>query len=309
MLKRGVQKKESVNIIKSISDTTGSISDTTASISDTAGSISDTAGSISDTSGSISDTAGSISDTTGSISDTAGSISDKSGSISDSSVGISDTSDCEKSPIYNPSNNYIEMDNLNLTIEDVCHPYDGYNEFYEKPKINKLPGGKRYQKDGDRLEKAFFNSLPKTIKKNISVNIKPRYPNGNVIVEFDMIYKSESSKRIISFEIKGVNKHTTDDLERQNKLISQALRQKKYLIDNYSDYSIETVYCFVTGFNKDNEVMQKDDEWKKVASGDIKKPLDRDFIKKIKQNNIAVAIGETPQHCAKKALLMMNLLR
>jgi len=288
MLKRGVQKKESVNIIKSISDTAGSISDTAGSISDTAGSISDTAGSISDTAGSISDTAG---------------------SISDSSVGISDTSDCEKSPIYNPSNNYIEMDNLNLTIKDVCHSYDGYNEFYEKPKNNKLPGGKRYQKDGDRLEKAFYNSLPKTIKKNISVNIKPRYPNGNVIVEFDMIYKSESSKRIISFEIKGVNKHTTDDLERQNKLISQALRQKKYLIDNYSDYSIETFYCFVTGFNKDNEVMQKDDEWKKVASGDIKKPLDRDFIKKIKQNNIAVAIGETPQHCAKKALLMMNLLR
>jgi len=336
MLKKVVPKKESENITKrifhtfagishtagSISDTAGSISDTAGSISDTAGSISDTAGSISATAGSISDTAGSISDTAGSISDTAGSISepigsisdtagsisDTLGSISDSSVGISDESENEKSPICNAINNYTEIDNFNLT-KDVCHSYDGYNEYYEKPKSNKLPGGKRYQKDGYRLEKAFYNSLPKTIKKNISVNIKPRYPNGNVIVEFDMIYKSESSKRIISFEIKGVNKHTTNDLERQNKLISQALRQKKYLIENYSDYSIETVYCFVTGVNKDSEEKCQTDEWKKVVSCDIKKSLDRDFIKKIKQNNIAVAIGETPQHCAKKALLMMNLLR
>lgn len=181
----------------------------------------------------------------------------------------------------------------------------------EDKKIFKLPGGKRYQKDGDRLEKAFYNSLPKNIKNKISVNIKPRYSNGNVIVEFDMIYRSDSSKRIVSFEIKGVNKHTTDNIERQNKLISQGLRQKKYLLENFSDYNIDIVYCFVTGINKRTEEtkINKDTEWKCVYSNEQKKSLDNDFLKKIKLNGINVAIGETPMQCAKKALKMMNLLR
>lgn len=228
-------------------------------------------------------------------------------SISLDTLASPDISDYEKSSEYNSSNDCIEEDIY--FSEDVYNSYDEPYKFYENSKNNKLPGGKRYQKDGYRLEKAFYNNLPTTIKKHISVNIKPRYPNGKVIVEFDMIYKSEITKKIISFEIKGVNKNTTDDLERQNKLISQALRQKKYLMENFSDYSIETIYCFITGVNKDNEEMNQGDEWKKVKSYEIKKPLDRDFIKKIKQNNITVAIGETPQHCAKKALLMMNLLR
>jgi hypothetical protein len=175
----------------------------------------------------------------------------------------------------------------------------------------KLPGGRRYQKDGNRLEKAFFNILPKTIKKDVRVNVKPLYLNGNAIIEFDMIYMSDSSKRIISFEIKGVNKYTTDDYNRQTKLLSQGLRQKKYLIENYNDYNINIIYCFVIGkTNKNNKNTKKtlsDSEWKSVLPVDITKSLDINFIKKLKNNGINVAIGETPQHCVNKALLIMNL--
>lgn len=227
-----------------------------------------------------------------------------------SSESTSETSDNDKSPVFTAYKYKDDISNLTLNVSHSL--YDGYGECYDiKPKSIKLPGGKRYQKDGDRLEKAFYNSLPEKIKKNINVNVKPRHPNGNVIVEFDMIYKSDSSKIIISFEIKGVNRNTTGNIERQNKLISQGLRQKKYLSDTYSDYKVETVFCFVIGNYKHTEEnnSSSEDEWKKVSSYDIKKPLDGDFIKKIKQNNIKIAIGETPQHCAKKALIMMKLLR
>ena len=176
----------------------------------------------------------------------------------------------------------------------------------------KLPGGKKYQKDGARLENAFYNGLSKRIKNNISVNVKPRHSNGNVIVEFDMIYQSDSSKRVISFEIKGVNPNTINNLERQKKLISQGLRQKIYLEENYSGYKVDCVYCFVTGKIKTfeiNEESQINSEWKSVTTVRSKPILDIDFIKKIKTNGISVAIGETPQQCSKNALLMLNLLR
>ena len=195
----------------------------------------------------------------------------------------------------------------------------------------KLPGGKKYQKDGVRLENAFYNGLPKKIKNNISTNVKPRYSNGNVIVEFDMIFQSNSSKRIISFEIKGVNPNTINNLDRQQKLIAQAIRQKKYLEENFSDYKVDCVYCFVTGKIK-NEILKKSEpkpetnsdsdshshsdsdsesesEWKSITIVKHNPLLDPEFIKKIKSNNIKVAIGETPQQCAKNALIMLNLLR
>jgi hypothetical protein len=187
----------------------------------------------------------------------------------------------------------------------------------------KLPGGKKYQKDGARLETAFYNGLPKWIKKYLSVNVKPRYKNGNVIVEFDMIYQSDSSKRIISFEIKGVNPNTINNLERQKKLLSQGIRQKKYLEENYSGYKIDCVYCFVTGKIKTSEIVEEFEiseeetpsEWKFVkiprtkSSSQTKSILDGDFINRIKLNGIGVAIGETPQQCAKNALFSLNLLR
>jgi len=176
----------------------------------------------------------------------------------------------------------------------------------------KLPGGKKYQKDGARLETAFYNGLPKWIKKYFSVNVKPRHDNGNVVVEFDMIYTSDSSKRIISFEIKGVNPNTINNLERQRKLISQGTRQKKWLSENYSDYKVDTIYCFVTGKIKTTEIIeesQTNSDWKSVTIVRNKPNLDTEFIKKIKDNGICVAIGETPQQCAKNALSILNLLK
>lgn len=230
------------------------------------------------------------------------------------------------SPILSYALDSVEMYNLEKDLH--------YKETSKKKKyideadfLNpnwKLPGGKKYQKDGVRLENAFYNGLPKRIKNNISVNVKPRYPNGNVIVEFDMIYQSDSSKRIISFEIKGVNPNTINNLERQRKLISQGIRQKKYLEENFSGYKVDCVYCFVTGKIKTSEIIgqpeiveepETSSEWKSVRIVRTKptvraKPiLDADFIDKIKLNGIGVAIGETPQQCAKNALLTLNLLR
>ena len=209
---------------------------------------------------------------------------------------------------------YVMSDSTEYTLGDdeKYNEYE-YDNYEDTLKPWKLQMGKKPQKGGDRLEKAFYNSLPKNIKNSISVNYKPRYPNGNVIVEFDMIYRSDSSKIIISFEIKGVNKYTIDNRERQNKLISQGLRQKKYLSDTFSDYKVETIYCFVTGQNKssdsDEKISKETTEWKSVNISNTKKKLDNEFIKRIKQNNINVAIGETPLQCAKKAIHMMGLLR
>jgi hypothetical protein len=174
----------------------------------------------------------------------------------------------------------------------------------------KLPGGKRYQKDGVRLENAFYKGLPKKFQHCVTVNVKPKLPNGNVVVEFDMIYQSDSSKRIASFEVKGVNPRTINNLERQKKLIEQGLRQKTYLENNYPDYKIDCIYCFVTGKIKDKiEEPISESEWRTVTITKNKSVLDNEFIKKIRANGISVAIGETPQQCAKNALTILGLLR
>lgn len=183
----------------------------------------------------------------------------------------------------------------------------------------RLPGGKKYQQDGARLENAFFNSLPTKIKNNISTNVTPKTSAGNIIVEFDMVYQSDSSKRIIAFEIKGVNPYTINNLDRQEKLLAQGIRQKKYLEYNFPHYKIDCVYCFVTGKIR-HETLEEfssfsdfdsdsDFEWKTVAISKHKSILDHEFVKNIKSNGVKVAIGESPQQCAKNALLMLNLLK
>ena len=162
------------------------------------------------------------------------------------------------------------------------------------------------------MENAFYNGLPKKIKNSVSLNVKPKSLDGNIIVEFDMIYQSDSTKRIISFEIKGVNPYTINNLARQKKLILQGTRQKNYLEENYSNYKVDCIYCFVTGKIKpDNEENEKDidSEWKSITVNKTKSILDQDFIKKIKANGLEVAIGETPLQCAKNALLALNLLK
>ncbi len=238
---------------------------------------------------------------------------------SSSSISVSDDkSESDDKSIDNPDSPILQCGNINLDEFDILD--FGKSAFSKNPHLNetdflnpnwKLPGGKKYQKDGVRLENAFYNGLPKRIKSSISTNVKPRSSNGNVIVEFDMIYQSDSSKRIISFEIKGVNPKTINNLDRQKKLIAQCIRQKKYLEENFSNYKVDCVYCFVTGKVK-NEIVEKSEgnsEWVSVTITKQKPILDPEFVKKIKSNGISVAIGETPQQCAKNALIMLNLLR
>ena len=92
--------------------------------------------------------------------------------------------------------------------------------------------------------------------------------------------------------------------------------------ENFPGYKVDCVYCFVTGKIKTSEIVKQPviveeletlSEWKTVRNVRTKptvraKPiLDTDFINKIKLNGIGVAIGETPQKCAKNALLALNL--
>lgn len=214
-----------------------------------------------------------------------------------SDLGLNETEDVKESSSETDSELSSELSS-ELCPKTLIKHDDSY----------KLPGGKRYQKDGCRLEKAFYKTLPSIIKKNVLINVKPLHSNGNAIIEFDMIYMSDSSKRIISFEIKGVNKYTTNDTKRQTKLLEQGLRQKKYLIKNYADYNIDIIYCFVTGKTKEIEKKKiSNGEWKTVTTLDSTKSLDIKFVKNLKNNGIKVAIGESPSHCVKKALFILNL--
>lgn len=172
----------------------------------------------------------------------------------------------------------------------------------------KLPGGRRYQRDGDRLEKASIKSFPKSLQRYLKTNVKPKNDKGNVIVEFDVIYHCESSKEIVSFEIKGVNKDTINNVVRQTTLLKQGLRQKKFLLDNYPGYTINTIYCFIMGKTKKEKTSVKS-EWNVVSHIHKKCSIEQTFIKKLLDNGIKVAIGETPQHCIRKALTILNLLK
>ena len=80
---------------------------------------------------------------------------------------------------------------------------------------------------------------------------------------------------------------------------------------NNMNVKIDCVYCFVTGKIK-NEIIEEskdNSEWMSVTIVKPKPVLDPEFVKKIKSNGVGVAIGETPQQCAKSALIMLNLLR
>ena len=98
-----------------------------------------------------------------------------------------------------------------------------------KQTMQKLPGGKTYQKGGLRLEKAFCHNVPRKFQDHIKKNVVYRNSEGNTAIEFDMIYSSEREKKAVSFEIKGVNQDTINNIDRQKKIIEQGLRQKKFL--------------------------------------------------------------------------------
>ena len=136
-----------------------------------------------------------------------------------------------------------------------------------------------------------------------------------------MIYRCEVKNKIISFEVKGINNHTIDNLDRQTRLLEQGLRQKKYLSEHYPDYTIDNVYCFVTG--KNIEMLDIGNYWNDIHTyydssyesylsdiyERIKETSSYKFIKKLFDNGFHIAFGETPQQCAKKAMILMNLLK
>jgi len=183
------------------------------------------------------------------------------------------------------------------------------DNFEDKESINSdiiyseiiLPKGRKYQKDGFRLENAFYKNLPKTLFNKIILNYNPLNERGNIIIEFDRIFVSDSMKRVISFEIKGINKNTIDE-DRQINLINQCIRQRNYLSKKYSDYKIDCIYCFVTGV-----VKIESEEWSSIDKN--KYGIDNEFIKSIKSNGFLYSFGETPKKCAKNAVKILNLLK
>ena len=154
-----------------------------------------------------------------------------------------------------------------------------------------LPGGRCYQKDGERLEQAIYNCLPDQIKEKTLTNLKPTN-NGNIIIEYDMIYFNNNNNTIISFEIKGLNQKTCNSVFRQKKLLTQVQKQKTFLESNIKkkDLTITCVLCFVTG-NYNTQISQS-------------------FIDSLRKYCI-VAIGKSPNNtikCAIKQLTNLNLL-
>jgi hypothetical protein len=158
---------------------------------------------------------------------------------------------------------------------------------FEDSCFEQLPGGKCYQKGGYRLEQASYNCLPYEIKENTLTNLKPKKANGDIIVEYDMIYSK--GNEIISFEIKGLNNRTSQSLERQERLLNQAIRQKTFLMDNFKDrkdIKIVVIFCLVKG--------KKDDI------------IDVNFINKFKEHNIMIAIGSSPNDTIKNAIKVLK---
>jgi hypothetical protein len=151
-----------------------------------------------------------------------------------------------------------------------------------------LPGGRCYQKGGARLERATYECLPNDIKQHTKTNFKPLKDNGDVIVEYDMIYCK--NKQLISLEVKGLNYKTSKCPDRQARLLNQAIRQRDYLISNFSQKydNIKVVFCLVTGKTNKN--------------------IDINFINSLTSNNILVAIGETPNDTVKNALTQLKTL-
>jgi hypothetical protein len=153
---------------------------------------------------------------------------------------------------------------------------------------NHLPGGKCYQKGGYRLEQAIYKCLPLNIKKHIKLNIRPLNDLGDIIVEYDMIYCN--SDEIISFEVKGLNKKTLNCPDRQNKIINQAIRQKKFLTETFAhtDIDIVVVFCFVTGNNQT--------------------PIDDDFLNCLRNIGVIVSVGPTPKDSMTNALQQLKTI-
>lgn len=151
-----------------------------------------------------------------------------------------------------------------------------------------LPGGRCYQKGGARLEQALYNCFPNNIKKYIKRNLRPKNANGDIIVEFDMIYYNEKAKQIISFEVKGLNDRIGNCPEKQNKIFNQTIRQKYFLTETFAKQNIQlaTVVCFVTGKKNTH--------------------IDPEFLNKFVENDIIVSVGITPNDVIKEVIIKLK---
>jgi hypothetical protein len=149
-----------------------------------------------------------------------------------------------------------------------------------------LPGGRCYQKGGARLEKATFNCIPESIRKHIKQNLRPKKDNGDVIVEYDMLYVNDD--QMVSIEVKGLNDKTSNCPDRQNKLLNQAIRQKKFLDETFlkKNIKIGVIFCFVTGKNSSI--------------------INQDFIDELENHDIIVAIGTTPNETIKNSIIKLK---
>ena len=179
--------------------------------------------------------------------------------------------------------------------------------------VFKLPGGKQYQKNGKRLEETIKKNLikfcPEYILNNISFNYKFN-DNGNILVEYDVLFFSDSSKQksIVSFEIKGVNNSTINDA-RLEQFIKQGNRQRQCLKNKFPEYNIYIYYCFVVGNLSKKESEKSDEsEWTIITKPKISKHVDLDykFLKKLKDNNFFILTGKSPRQCANNLILELK---
>lgn len=183
---------------------------------------------------------------------------------------------------------------------------------------SKYKGGKKCQRGGMRLETECFRVLPKPIQRKIEANVivlaktSQEFYNSdgsysseafdsedssddktiqrNLAVEFDMIYTSIIDKKKICFEIKGVNNTILQDDERIDTFIRQGKRQQEYLKNNYKDYDITCVFCFITGKT-------------------INKCLNNALVSIFGKHGIIVIQDETPYKCMTKAVKELKLLK
>lgn len=156
----------------------------------------------------------------------------------------------------------------------------------EDSNFQQLPGGRCYQKGGCRLEQASYNCLPEDIKKNTLTNLRPKKENGDVIVEYDMIYSK--GDEMISFEIKGLNNNTSRCPDRQQRLLNQAIRQRLFLMEHFKSKNLKiiVIFCLVKG--KNNDI------------------IDQKFIDSLINNDIMVAIGASPNETIKNAIKQLK---
>ena len=153
-------------------------------------------------------------------------------------------------------------------------------------RANMSCGGKAYQKGGERLEKAIYKCMPEQIKKYTKCNVKPTSVNGDIIVEYDLLYFNKETSTIITFEIKGLNKNTCTT-ERKEKILCQISHQLEHSKKLFKQYKVINVICIVTGSAT---------------------TVDAAFIQLLIEQHFVVAIGQSPFDAIKCAIKQLNLV-